>query len=144
MTRQDFDDVYTFIEENEFEYPVTIPLTPLPGTADYSKYKAEGRIITEKLDFYTFMYMVIEPTRMSLREFNDQYDKLIFRIWSWSRFLRGKCGKLSLLGFIKWWIFVRAIVLQLRWKRREIYRAAEQRERILSAKPLLGGTNTGH
>ena len=61
MTSQDFDDVYAFIEENEFEYPVAIPLTPLPGTADYTKYKMEGRIITEKLDFYTFMYMVIEP-----------------------------------------------------------------------------------
>ncbi len=96
MTSQDFDDVYAFIEENEFEYPVAIPLTPLPGTADYTKYKTEGRIITEKLDFYTFMYMVIEPTRMSLREFNDQYDRLIFRIWSWRRFRTGKCGKLSL------------------------------------------------
>jgi hopanoid C-3 methylase len=131
MTAEDFDDVYAFIEENEFEYPVAIPLTPLPGTADFTKYKAEGRIIMEKLDFYTFMYMVIEPTRMSLREFNDQYDRLIFRIWSWKRFLRGKCGKLSLLGFIKWWIFVRAVVLQLRWKRRAIYRAAEERARRL-------------
>lgn len=123
MTAKDFDDIYQFIEENEFEYPVTIPLTPLPGTADYNSYKAQGRIITDKLDFYTFMYTVLRPTNMSLREFNDQYDRLIFRTWSWSRFLRGKCGKLRFLGFVKWWLFVRLLILQLRWKRREIYRA---------------------
>jgi hypothetical protein len=62
---------------------------------------------------------------MSLREFNAQYDRLIFRTWSWSRFLRGKCGKLRLFGFVKWWFFVRLLVLQLRWRRREIYREEE-------------------
>jgi hypothetical protein len=82
------------------------------------------------------MYMVIEPARMSLREFNDHYDRLIFRIWSWRRFRTGKCGKLSLLGFLKWWIFVRAVVLQLRWKRREIYRAAEKRTRNCPPSPV--------
>jgi radical SAM superfamily enzyme YgiQ (UPF0313 family) len=123
MNEQDFDDIYRFIEDNEFEYPVTIPLTPLPGTADYSSYKAQGRIITDKLDFYTFMYTILRPSQMSLRAFNDQYDRLIFRTWSWSRFLRGKCGKLRLMGFVKWWFFVRMLVLQLRWRRREIYRA---------------------
>jgi hypothetical protein len=69
------------------------------------------------------MYTVLQPAHMTLREFNDQYDRLIFRTWSWSRFLRGKCGKLSLLGFMKWWFFVRLLILQLRWKRREIYQA---------------------
>ena len=133
MAAQDFDDVYRFIEENEFEYPVTIPLTPLPGTADYAMYKAQGRIVTDKLEFYSFMYTVIEPTQMSLRAFNDQYDRLIFRTWSWSRFLRGKCGKLSLLGFMKWWAFVRLLVLQLRWKRRALYRDADQRTKALES-----------
>jgi radical SAM superfamily enzyme YgiQ (UPF0313 family) len=124
MTRQDFDDVYRFIEENEFEYPVTIPLTPLPGTEDYRNYKLKGQIVTEKLDFYTFMYAVLQPAHMTLREFNQQYDRLIFRTWSWSRFLRGKCGKLRFFGFLKWWFFVRLLILQLRWRRREIYREA--------------------
>ncbi len=123
MKVQDFDDIYNFIEDNEFEYPVTVPLTPLPGTADYNMYKGQGRIITDKLEFYTFMYTVLQPAHMTLREFNNQYDRLIFRTWSWSRFLRGKCGKLRLLGFVKWWFFVRLLVLQLRWKRRELYRA---------------------
>jgi magnesium-protoporphyrin IX monomethyl ester (oxidative) cyclase len=127
MTPEDFDDVYRFIEEHEFEYPVTIPLTPLPGTEDFDTYKAQGRIVTEKLDFYTFMYNVIEPANMSLREFDRQFDRLVFRTWSWSRFLRGKCGDLSLVGFLKWWAFVRVLIFKLRWRRREIYRAAEAR-----------------
>jgi radical SAM superfamily enzyme YgiQ (UPF0313 family) len=129
MSVEDFEDVYRFIEEHEFEYPVTIPLTPLPGTADFDMYKSQDRIITEKLDFYTFMYNVIEPTRMSLREFNNQYDRLVFRTWSWRRFLSGKCGDISLVGFVKWWTFVRLLILQLRWRRREIYGAAEARAR---------------
>jgi radical SAM superfamily enzyme YgiQ (UPF0313 family) len=139
MSEQDFEDVYRFIEDNEFEYPVTIPLTPLPGTADYTMYKSQGRIITDKLDFYTFMYMVIQPTKMSLRAFNDQYDRLIFRTWSWSRFLRGKCGKLSLFGFIKWWTFVRLLVLQLRWKRREIYQMAERPAELMEVPVTRSG-----
>jgi hypothetical protein len=85
MTHQDFEDVSRFIEEGEFEYPVAIPLTPLPGTADFKTYKAQGRIMTEQLDFYTFMYNVIEPTEMTPREFDRAYDHLVFRMWSWSR-----------------------------------------------------------
>jgi radical SAM superfamily enzyme YgiQ (UPF0313 family) len=124
MTPQDFDDVYRFIEENEFEYPVAIPLTPLPSTQDFETYKAQGRIITEKLDFYTFMYNVVRPAHMTPREYDRQYDRLVMRMWSWSRYLRGKCGDTSFAGFLKWWVFVRVLVLQLRWRRREIYRAA--------------------
>jgi radical SAM superfamily enzyme YgiQ (UPF0313 family) len=127
MGPEDFDDVYRFIEEHEFEYPVTIPLTPLPGTEDFDKYKAQDRIVTEQLDFYTFMYNVIEPTRMSLREFDRHFDRLVFRTWSWSRYLRGKCGDLSFLGFLKWWAFVRVLIVKLRWRRRTIYRAAARR-----------------
>ena len=62
----------TFIEDNEFEYPVAIPLTPLPGTEDFEeKNKAAGRIITEKLDFYMFDAQcgaagVDEPPRVRL------------------------------------------------------------------------------
>jgi hopanoid C-3 methylase len=128
MSAKDFDDIYDFIEDNEFEYPVVIPLTPLPSTEDYKRYKAEGRILTDNLDFYTFMYNVVEPTQMSLREFNRQYDHLVFRIWSWSRYLRGKCGRTSFLAFLKWWAFVRILILQVRWRRREIYRSAAVRE----------------
>ena len=130
MTAPDFDDIYKFIEENEFEYPVAIPLTPLPGTQDYATFKAQGRIITDKLDFYTFMYNVIRPTHMSPREYDRLYDRLIFRMWSWSRYLRGKCGRTSFLAFLKWWVFVRLLVLKLRWRRREIYRAAEQQDAL--------------
>ena len=81
------------------------------------------------------MYNVIEPVHMTMREFDRQYDRLIFRTWSWSRFLRGKCGKLSFPGFVKWWFFVRLLIIQLRWKRREIYRVA--REKTAAPAPLF-------
>lgn len=125
MTAKDFDDMYEFIEANEFEYPVTIPLTPLPGTEDFRRYKAESRIMTEKLDFYTFMYNVVKPSHMSPQEFDSHYDRLVLRMWSWSRYLRGKCGHTSFFGFVKWWLFVRLLLVQLRWRRREIYREYE-------------------
>jgi radical SAM superfamily enzyme YgiQ (UPF0313 family) len=127
MAAKDFDDIYQFVEDHEFEYPVVIPLTPLPGTADYDMYRAQGRIVTDNLDFYTFMYNVIEPTQMSLREYDRQYDRLVLRMWSWSRYLRGKCGRTSFVAFVQWWAFVRILVFKLRWRRREIYRAARHR-----------------
>ena len=125
MTAQDFDDVYQFIEDHRFEYPVAIPLTPLPGTDDFDTYKAAGRILTEKLDFYTFMYNVVQPMSMSPREYDRLYDHLILRMWSWSRFLRRKCGRTSFIAFLKWWVFVRVLIIKLRWRRREIYRSAD-------------------
>lgn len=144
MTPEDFDDIYQFIERYEFEYPVAIPLTPLPGTEDFERYKGAGRIITEKLDFYTFMYNVVQPTWMSPRQYDRLYDRLVFRMWSWSRFRRGKCGKTSFLAFLKWWFFVRVLVLKLRWRRREIYRAAKANHRDVPAgsqvTPELAGT----
>lgn len=135
MKPKDFDDILDFINENECEYPVTIPLTPLPGTADYEMYQSQGKIVTDKLRFYTFMYNVIEPTHMTLREFDRHYDRLIFRTWSWSRFFRRKCGETTFFAFAKWWIFVRLLILQLRWKRRAIYRDALKPRR---AKPMSG------
>ena len=103
MTADDFDDIYDFVEENEFEYPVAIPLTPLPGTQDHQQYHAQGRIMTDKLDFYTFMYNVIRPTHLDPREYDRLYDRLIFRMWSWNRYLSGKCGRTSFVAFLKWW-----------------------------------------
>ena len=47
--------------------------------------------------------------------------------------LRGKCGKTSFRAFLKGWVFVRVLVLRLRWRRREIYRAANARVRRSSA-----------
>jgi len=69
---------------------------------------------------------VIRPTTLEPREYDRLYDRLIFRMWSWNRYLRGKCGRTSLLAFLKWWIFVRLLILKLRWRRREIYRDAQR------------------
>lgn len=138
MTREDFDDIYRFIEENEFEYPVAIPLTPLPGTEDFRTFKAAGRIITENLDFYTFMYNVLQPTHMTLQQFDHEYDRLIFRMWSWKRFLKGQCGETSFLAFLKWWVFVRVLILKLRRRRPEIYKAASGMRGHHGAPPIDG------
>jgi len=83
--------------------------------------------MTDKLDFYTFMYNVIRPAHLDPREYDRLYDRLIFRMWSWNRYLRGKCGRTSFVAFLKWWLFVRVLILKLRWRRREIYRDAATR-----------------
>jgi radical SAM superfamily enzyme YgiQ (UPF0313 family) len=126
MTAADFDDIYRFIEEHAFEYPVAIPLTPLPATEDFARYKAEGRILSERLDFYTFLYNVVQPRWMTPREYDRLYDRLICRMWSWSRWWRGRCGRTSFVAFLQWWVFVRVLILQLRWRRRSLYREAER------------------
>jgi hypothetical protein len=104
-----------------------IPLTPLPGTDDYAKYKSQGRIVTDDLSFYTFMYNVVQPAQMTLREFDRQYDRVLLRSWSWKRYLRGKCGQTTFVAFLKWWLFMRVLVLQIRWRRRALYRSAAER-----------------
>ncbi len=78
--------------------------------------------MTDKLDFYTFMYNVIRPMHLAPREYDRLFDRLIFRMWSWNRYLRGKCGRTLFLAFLKWWLFVRVLIVKLRWRRREIYR----------------------
>ena len=44
MGPQDFEDIYQFIEENEFEYPVAIPLTPLSAVINTEKLETLGEI----------------------------------------------------------------------------------------------------
>ena len=140
MRPRDFDDIYNFIETHAFEYPVAIPLTPLPATEDFATFKAQGRILSEKLDFYTFMYNVVQPRWMTPREYDRCYDRLILRMWSWRRYRRGRCGRTSGLAFLKWWVFVRMLIFKLRWRRREIYREAETRgqNQPFSERPVTG------
>ncbi len=68
------------------------------------------------------MHMVVQPRRLSLEEWHACFDRLYCRIWSWRRFFRGKAGDCSFLAFGKWWVFVRAIMWLLRWRRRKLYR----------------------
>ncbi len=126
MREEDFAAISEYIEDNRFEYPVVIPLTPLPGTDDYERYDGEGRLLSRDLRFYTFMYNVVRPRHMSPQAFDGLYDRLVLRMWGWQRYLSGRCGDTSFLAFMKWWLFVRVLLLQLRWKRRALYDEARR------------------
>ncbi|MBI4394768.1 MAG: radical SAM protein, partial [Candidatus Omnitrophica bacterium] len=60
----DFDGIYKFICNHKIKFPVVVPLTPLPGTEDYTNYKKAGAILTDDLDYYTFNYMIIKPSKL--------------------------------------------------------------------------------
>ena len=120
MTAEDFDRFEDYVLANGFAYPTLVPLTPLPGTEDFNRYA--DRIVTDDLSYYNFMYMVVEPKHMTLRQWHARFDRLYQRIWSWRRFLRSRSrGPVSFMAFVKWWLFVRLLIPQLRWRRRQLY-----------------------
>jgi|GEM_PF-6409103 len=132
MTRTEFDQVYDFIAANKLEYPVTPYLTPLPGTELFEKCKAEGSLVTEDPEYYTFVFMVVKPQRLTLRQYYREADRLYRRIWSWERYLSGGCGDTTFRAFLRWWLFMRLMILYLRVGRRKLLKEAE-----------AGGSDTG-
>ncbi len=119
MTRAHFDRVYDFVADNAIEYPVLPYLTPLPGTELFEKCKNEGSLLTENPEYYTFVYMVIRPQKLTPSQYYREANRLYRRIWSWRRYLSGRCGDTTLRGFLQWWLFARLMVVYLyvpRWR----------------------------
>lgn len=122
MTRREFDQVYDFVAANKLEYPVTPYLTPLPGTELFDKCQAEGSLLTENPEYYTFVYMVVKPEKLTLRQYYREADRLYRRLWSWKRYLSGGCGDTTLRAFLQWWFFMRLMILYLRVTRRKFFK----------------------
>jgi len=134
MTRKEFDAVYDFIAENKLEYPITPYLTPLPGTKLFEECRAEDKLLTEDPKYFTYVYMVVRPEKLSIRDYYREVDRLYLRMWSWKRYLSGGCGDTSLRAFLQWWLFTRLLILYLRFNRRVFFRDIEQsgRDKITS------------
>jgi radical SAM superfamily enzyme YgiQ (UPF0313 family) len=83
-----FDRTGAFIEEAHIDVPQVTVLTPYPGTALREKLLAEGRIWDFDWSHYDVTRVTFTPARMTARELQDGYDRLIRRLYSYPAILR--------------------------------------------------------
>jgi radical SAM superfamily enzyme YgiQ (UPF0313 family) len=83
-TKQEFEELVAFIQENEVDYPSFTVLTPIPGIEDGgTKYDAvtdlqeNGR---PNWDFFDLQHAVL-PTKMPKDEFMHEYENLYRVFW---------------------------------------------------------------
>jgi len=76
--KEDFDELWDFIETQGITYPVFVPMTPIPGTPLFFESKEKKTIKTFDYGFYNLEYMCME-TKLPKREWYDHflglYDK---------------------------------------------------------------------
>ena len=78
-TNQYFSSLYQWILDNEVQYVTVSVFTPMPGTPMYEEYK--DKLITDDIEEWDFLHLVVEPTNMSKRDFYMEYYKLIHRLY---------------------------------------------------------------
>src|SRR3990172_8193142 len=66
--RSIFDETLEFLMKNRIASVTFNILTPYPGTRIYNKFKEEGRLLTEKWQYYDHNTVVFKPKNMSPQE----------------------------------------------------------------------------
>lgn len=77
-TGKDFDKLYRWIKRAGLSYASVSIFTPIPGTPLYDEYK--DRLTTEKMQYWDFLHLVLEPTGMSRKAFHIEYYKLLLKL----------------------------------------------------------------
>ncbi len=84
FTKEDFEELSRYIEKKRLTHPVFTIFTPLPGTDAYEEKKAE---LSENFELFDF-YHVVQPTKLSPKEFYKCFVKLYKKAYSFQRFLK--------------------------------------------------------
>ncbi len=79
--KEDFDQVWDFIDRLNITYPVLVPLTPIPGTPLFFEAKEEKLLTTFDYGFYNLEYMVMK-TILPKREWYDHMADLYLKTCS--------------------------------------------------------------
>jgi radical SAM superfamily enzyme YgiQ (UPF0313 family) len=82
--KQDFEELYKFVEKTGIENPSFSILTPLPGTTLYDEVK--DKICLKNYEFYDLAHSVL-PTKLPREEFYDNFLKLYTRFYSPKKFI---------------------------------------------------------
>ena len=77
-TKKDFDNLYRWVEGMKLKYASVSIFTPIPGTVLYEQYK--DKLTTEKMQYWDFLHLVLEPTKMSRKAFYLEYYKLFLKL----------------------------------------------------------------
>lgn len=78
-TIQYFTDLYQWVLDHDVKYVTVSVFTPIPGTPLYDEYK--DKLITNNIEEWDFLHLVVEPTNMTKRAFYMEYYKLINRLY---------------------------------------------------------------
>ena len=78
-TKKDFDDLYNWIVKHELTHVTISIFTPIPGTPLYEEYK--DKLITDKIENWDFLHLVVEPENISRHKFYLYYRRLILKLY---------------------------------------------------------------
>jgi len=129
----DFQALFRYVCESELLQPIFTVLTPLPGTDLYQN--TYDRLAIKDYAYFDFVHSVL-PTRLSRKDFYEQFMRLYFKSYSFRRYFRSlfsdllsklkKSGELPLgrvdrLSFLKLCI-VHLVGYPLAFKMRNIHK----------------------
>ena len=82
-TKKDFDNLYDWIVKHELIHVTISIFTPIPGTPLYEEYK--DKLITDKIEHWDFLHLVVEPENISRNKFYLYYRRLILKLYKRAR-----------------------------------------------------------
>ncbi len=85
FTREDFENLFRYVDDKDLFQPVFTVLTPYPGTDLYST--SQEKILIKDFDFYDVVHSVF-PTRLSRKKFYRELERLYLRSYSFRRYGR--------------------------------------------------------
>lgn len=77
-TKEDFNKLYRWIKDRDLQYSTVSIFTPVPGTDIFDQYRDE--IITDNIEHWDFLHLVLEPKNMSRKAFYLEFYKLTIKI----------------------------------------------------------------
>jgi radical SAM superfamily enzyme YgiQ (UPF0313 family) len=77
-----------FVRETKIPIPRFYILTPMPGSALYEQYKAEGRLVTEDYRKYDGSQCVHRPAKISPEKLTEMFWWLYREVFSWKSILQ--------------------------------------------------------
>ncbi|MEL7622704.1 MAG: cobalamin-dependent protein [Clostridiales bacterium] len=78
-----FENLYNWIVKAGLQYVTVSIFTPIPGTPLYEEYK--NRITSTDIVDWDFLHLVVEPAKLSRREFYREYRRLFLRLYKIAR-----------------------------------------------------------
>ena len=75
-----FRKLYNFVKETKLLYVTVSMFTPIPGTPLYEEYK--DRIVSDDIEDYDFLHLVLEPEKLTKQQFYREYNKLVLRLYN--------------------------------------------------------------
>ena len=100
-----FRNLYDFVKETKLLYVTVSMFTPIPGTPLYEEYK--DRIVSDDIEDYDFLHLVLEPEKLTRQQFYKEYNKLVLRLYNLAKksgiydFMDIEFYKNMLTGYLK-------------------------------------------